>query len=553
MSATKPEPGLWSGPIIPFEIDANFDNPARILTAIRDHWEEQTNVRFVRRNGQSNFILFRNGQRCSSPTGQQGGMQSVTCAPDGSVSSIVHEIGHASGLIHEHQRSDRDTFVQVQKANIEPGREHNFGRIANSINSTEYDLRSIMHYGVNFFSVDGSPTLVPSDPSAVLNGSATFTPLDLQGLNEIYPNVGIVRRSDSGFEAAGEVSEIAVTSDSARSVVVTAVRTKEGTLRLILWRINASGGITRIKDSGTQAGKATSIAIAQSGQLFVTACRTSSGRLKLIKWSTTSDPNEITREGESANNAAGNASLIRILALTRDLFVTACRDSGANLVLITWRLSVASFQRLADSHGQAGTVSEISLARVRQLGSDHQVATTVRTGEGRVKVIVWNVADDGSISRLGDSRENIGAGRLIESAIHPASGMLVVSCKTSGGKLKVIALSVSDSGKDIQRRGDSGDQAGGIRSNSLMARPTGVLSAVRAENGNLKLIGWGIDADGQVTRLGDSAPDQAGEIGLVRGNNTRQPDAPVLTCVQTEEGDLKLITWDDQPAHGELS
>jgi hypothetical protein len=85
-----------------------------------------------------------------------------------------------------------------------------------------------------------------------------------------------------------------------------------------------------------------------------------------------------------------------------------------------------------------------------------------------------------------------------------------------------------------------------------MARPAGVLSAVRAANGNLLLIGWGIDANGQVTRLGDSA-DQAGGVGLVRlGNDTGGADAPALTCVQTEAGDLMLITWDDQPVHGEL-
>jgi hypothetical protein len=548
MGATKSGVEHWPGPIIPFEIDADFDNPDRILATIRNHWEARTNLRFVRRARQDDFVLFRHGQRCTSPIGLQGGMQPVTLIPDCGVPDIIHEIGHALGFIHEHKRSDRDSFVQLHQARIKPGHEHDFERQDDSINLTDYDLRSIMHYGTTFFSVDGLPTLEPIDPAAILNSSSTFTPVDLQAINRLYPNVGIVRRSDSGFEGAGFVSEIAVAHDSIASNVVTAVRTGAGTLRLILWSINSSGGIIRVADSADDAGKATSISIAR-GRLFVTACRNDSGKLFLISWSTATGG--FVREGNSRDDAAGEADLIRILAITDNLFVTACRAGNGNLKLITWRLVGGSLERLRDK--EAGEVSEISLIRVRQSGANHQIATSVRAGNGHVAVIVWTVAEDGSIERLGESRE-IGEGDLIESCIHPATGLLVVSCRAANDNLKVITLLVSENGADVLRQFDGDDLAGEIRGNALMARPTGVLSAVKAGNDNLKLIGWGIDAVGRVSRLGDSAPHQAGVIGLVRlGDDMGQPDAPVLTCVQTEDNDLKLITWDDQPAHGELT
>jgi hypothetical protein len=346
------------------------------------------------------------------------------------------------------------------------------------------------------------------------------------------------------------VTETSVAHGSTASDVLTVVRTQQGTLRLSRWTINEFGGITRgDADSGDQAGGATSIAIAR-GQLFVTVCRTEAGRLLLISWSTSG--NQINRGGDSGD-AAGSASLIRILALTSTLFVTACRDSGGNLMLMSWQLDGGSIRCLADSGTQAGAVAEISLVQLRQVGSDHQVATSVRDRSDRVLTIVWIVAADGKISRLGDSGTQMGEGSLIQSAIHPTTGLLAVSCRTAAGTLTVITLALSDTGGAVRRRGDSGDQAGRIESNALIARPTGVLSAVKAANGNLLLIGWGIDADGQVTRLGDSA-DQAGGIGLVGlGNDTGRDDAPVLTSVQTEAGDLMLITWDDQPAHGELA
>ena len=136
MGASQPGAAVWEGPVIPFEIDPHFSNPARILQAIRDHWEEQTNIRFVRRAGQGHYVLFRHGQECQSPAEPQSGMHPVTCTPDASVAAIIHEIGHALGCVHAHQRSDRDNVVDVQEANIRRGKAGNFRRIVNSINYT---------------------------------------------------------------------------------------------------------------------------------------------------------------------------------------------------------------------------------------------------------------------------------------------------------------------------------------------------------------------------------------------------------------------------------
>ena len=137
MGATKPGAAHWAGPIIPFEIDPGLGDPDRVLPAIRDHWEEQANTRFVRRASQGHFVLFRHGQECRSPSAEQSGMHPVNLKPNASVAAIVHEIGHATGSIHEHRRSDRDTFVNVQPDNILPDKQGKFERFTDSITLTE--------------------------------------------------------------------------------------------------------------------------------------------------------------------------------------------------------------------------------------------------------------------------------------------------------------------------------------------------------------------------------------------------------------------------------
>ena len=65
---------------------------------------------------------------------------------------VAHEIGHALGFIHEHQRPDRDEYVTINYDNIEPGESYYFQRrYWNGYLTTgvPYDYSSIMHYRLN--------------------------------------------------------------------------------------------------------------------------------------------------------------------------------------------------------------------------------------------------------------------------------------------------------------------------------------------------------------------------------------------------------------------
>lgn len=79
----------------------------------------------MQRTIESDYISIINGKTgCWSSVGRLSGRQEVNLQSPGctwKIGTIIHELMHVLGFMHEQNRSDRDAYVTVNWDNIRPG------------------------------------------------------------------------------------------------------------------------------------------------------------------------------------------------------------------------------------------------------------------------------------------------------------------------------------------------------------------------------------------------------------------------------------------------
>ena len=181
---------LWPGGRVPYVIgDAIKGEDLEVVHAAIEHWNTKTVIDWFPRTDEQDYALFlpkpEEAGACRSDLGVGSPTEIVTGGCH--LGIVVHEMGHAVGLLHEHDRPDWGRFLDEEPFIFSVYAVDNVSRWLPDPRGDApelpypYDYRSIMHYRL------GRVTTIP--PGIGVSGfiyGRSLSPGDIDGVARLY-------------------------------------------------------------------------------------------------------------------------------------------------------------------------------------------------------------------------------------------------------------------------------------------------------------------------------------------------------------------------------
>jgi hypothetical protein len=211
---------LWPKGVVPYTIDDDTSAADRAVIdqaiAAWNRVSASTGVELQPRTDQRDYVHIlasANVAVNSSGTGVTGFDQPLILYSPVAQSSAEHELGHAIGLQHEHQRPDRP--LRIIESNIQPQIVSQYDVVEGGTLLGAYDFRSIMHYkaigGGDAIDRD-QPTMEATDGTPTTSiGGDTISSGDVAAVSEMYAAIsdfGCVNPCDAFGVADGACQTI---------------------------------------------------------------------------------------------------------------------------------------------------------------------------------------------------------------------------------------------------------------------------------------------------------------------------------------------------------
>ncbi len=188
---------LWPDGVIAYTYEKRFPlNLQKKVERAIDYFLKETPIRFVdyddRKDIDAVVFTFSKDKPCSSFVGRIGGVQKIFLNTTCTFQSILHEIMHTIGFVHEQQLPFRDDYIKINWSDLLEGSYHNFSYIPEVwlepiLNVVDdFDYNSIMMYSKYAYAKSGKTsmqTLTESEINPVQNG---LSKKDLERVNILY-------------------------------------------------------------------------------------------------------------------------------------------------------------------------------------------------------------------------------------------------------------------------------------------------------------------------------------------------------------------------------
>jgi hypothetical protein len=221
----------WANNTVPYVINATSNTRAQVLQAV-DYYNSKTNLRWVARTNQTDYVEFTNAAGCWSYVGRIAGKQQISLGSNGcGVSGALHEMGHALGLHHEQSRPDRNQYVRVRLDLIPDNIEYNWAIESESRGFGNYDYYSIMHYGLMYNGKQVIEVLQTGIDQSKIGNGQSLTVTDISGVNYLYPTATTPTPAPSSQTFTGSLAQTGLSNYHSSS---TGFSSAGGTIRGML-------------------------------------------------------------------------------------------------------------------------------------------------------------------------------------------------------------------------------------------------------------------------------------------------------------------------------
>ncbi|XP_074597719.1 zinc metalloproteinase nas-7-like [Brevipalpus obovatus] len=180
----------WNNHRIPYQILGNFSKKERALLAKSiKKFENSSCLKFPpKTRDDTHFFTFIHGDECKVKKRSRNDFRMVIMnekciAPR----TIQHNIMHILGFSHEHTRSDRDKYVDINWNNIVPDKKRYFFVTKNNLLGEPYDYDSIMHVAENYHSSNpDQPTIIPKKEGITIGRSRKLSSGDAAKIKKLF-------------------------------------------------------------------------------------------------------------------------------------------------------------------------------------------------------------------------------------------------------------------------------------------------------------------------------------------------------------------------------